>query len=510
MESDKEIFMEFEPVLEKIDCSSRKKNLFDQIKFDCKGEVDAQNITSILNVSSWVVISETKVETGQISYGGKANFYVCYLDLDSKLCKTECAVEFKGNIKDDSVCEEDKIIIDAIVDKYSYDLSGAYLTLNGYISVKAQVEGNCSVGVIVGGEDLVVNQREFSFVKNCGVKKANYPLEEEFILSYPVQEVLSHRAEAIITAVQCGVGCIIVDGEVLLSAIMLQKNDNNDIIKETNSIPYRMEIECEECMPSMQAIARVKEKSFKIDITVDPEKNQSVMRASVSLAFQGEAFYFENLNIAEDLFCTQKEIEISHANINYSLVKEMKHCYSNFTGRVSVQELPIGCVLLALIDEQCEVLKVECDNQTKITGTIFATAILRDNEGKIFTIRLETPFESQLDILFEQNINLSVCGKVKSSKARIVSLTETEIDCELYFTIYPEEKNQVRVIDQVKLLGDKIQPTSAISVYIPTRGEELWSLAKRLNQTPEKLIETNPELQFPLEGNERIVVYRQK
>jgi hypothetical protein len=50
---------------------------------------------------------------------------------------------------------------------------------------------------------------------------------------------------------------------------------------------------------------------------------------------------------------------------------------------------------------------------------------------------------------------------------------------------------------------------NAFSVYIPKAGEELWSLAKRLRRSPESIQESNPNLQFPLKGNERIFVYRQ-
>ena len=51
---------------------------------------------------------------------------------------------------------------------------------------------------------------------------------------------------------------------------------------------------------------------------------------------------------------------------------------------------------------------------------------------------------------------------------------------------------------------------AAISVYIPLEGEGLFSLAKRLNVSPESLVNTNRELNFPLSGKERIVIYRQK
>ena len=49
----------------------------------------------------------------------------------------------------------------------------------------------------------------------------------------------------------------------------------------------------------------------------------------------------------------------------------------------------------------------------------------------------------------------------------------------------------------------------AFSVYIPKAGEDLWSLAKRLHRNPESIKESNPRLQFPLSGDERIFVYRQ-
>ena len=51
---------------------------------------------------------------------------------------------------------------------------------------------------------------------------------------------------------------------------------------------------------------------------------------------------------------------------------------------------------------------------------------------------------------------------------------------------------------------------SAVSVYIPLDGEGLFALAKRLNVCPETLVATNPDLQFPLTGKERIVIFRQK
>ena len=85
-----------------------------------------------------------------------------------------------------------------------------------------------------------------------------------------------------------------------------------------------------------------------------------------------------------------------------------------------------------------------------------------------------------------------------------------EFDLETTLTIYPTRQRRLETIKEVKCLSEKVQSNCAISVYIAYNGEDLWSLAKRLNVSPELLSQTNPDLNFPLDGSERIVIYRQK
>ncbi len=55
-----------------------------------------------------------------------------------------------------------------------------------------------------------------------------------------------------------------------------------------------------------------------------------------------------------------------------------------------------------------------------------------------------------------------------------------------------------------------MQTDSAISVYLPKKGDTLWKIAKQLRQPPELIQQSNAHLNFPLKGQERIVVYRKK
>ena len=50
---------------------------------------------------------------------------------------------------------------------------------------------------------------------------------------------------------------------------------------------------------------------------------------------------------------------------------------------------------------------------------------------------------------------------------------------------------------------------AAISVYLPEKGDTLWSVAKTLGMSEDEVLKTNGELNFPLSGDERIIIYRE-
>ena len=190
-------------------------------------------------------------------------------------------------------------------------------------------------------------------------------------MGYAVEEVLSHRAQAVVTAVQCGVGCIIVDGEVLLSAIMLQSSQRNGIIKESKTFPFRVEIECEEAMPNMQAAASVKERSFKIDVAVDKENAVSVITASVILDLEGEAFYTDVVTLATDAFSTEQEVEIVKEKVKHTNLGKLSTCVVTVSGRAITPELSVGASVLAVGGERVEIIKVDCAEGGATNASLF-------------------------------------------------------------------------------------------------------------------------------------------
>ena len=88
-----------------------------------------------------------------------------------------------------------------------------------------------------------------------------------------------------------------------------------------------------------------------------------------------------------------------------------------------------------------------------------------------------------------------------------VSMPEVRDD-EVLLEIYAAGSSTKCVITDLSEGEARIIPSSAISVHVARPGETLWDVAKATGSTPELVMLQNPDLELPLKGGERVLVYR--
>ena len=498
-----------EPVYERINYTRSVTKLKGQSKVELKTEIPSTTVSNLLTLSTWTAPVEDKIKDGEVNSQTKVVFYLSYVNDAGEITKHECSTGANCSIKDQSITDACKSKTSVIVEKAEIDTAGAYVCVRAHLSFLTEIYLTESVNALVNGSELIVNDGEIEYIKGLGEKRGVYPVEEEFDLNYSVKEVLFHRAQGVITAVQSGVGCIIVDGQLLLSLVLLQNNDKNDIIKENKVFPFRAEIECEEAMPNMMSVARVIERSFKTDVAVEESGGKSTVSICANLLFEGEAFITQTTPVATDVFSLKNQVQVQRESIAMTTACEIRSHNLTIKESAVVSELPVGAVVLAVSGEKANIINTECkEDGLWVVGTVTATALLKDGDAKVFVRKLEIPFEQTFEGAYDCQMQPQVTVKAHSARARVSTLTQMELESELFFTVYPTRKCIKNVIKSVDLAEEKPLNTSAITVYIAREGEELWSLAKRLNVSPNELVETNKDLQFPLTGEERIIIYR--
>lgn len=468
------------------------------------------SFAKIVAVSSIVLSDSVKVVDDTAVYGGRVVFFVCYKNEDGNLKKFETTEDFtvKEKIDKETFCGASA---NSLVIKTDYSFEGGTLVLRSVLAVNMALSKQISRSAFLGGDNVVVSQEETETSRSLGVKVGAYPIEQEFDLNFPVAEVVSQNVSTVITAVQSGVGCIIVDGECYLKLLLLQNLEKGDIIKEEKVIPFRMEIECEDAMPQMQAVASVKEKSLKTDVSVDEGSGKSTVTTTINLAFEGEAFLTESAMVVLDAFSTTENLDVFKEEGEYFSPEKISVCDTEIVGRAQTDELPAGIRILCTDNEKVEIVEYrKKDDGLYIEGVLSLTAYFKDGDGVVTCKKLETPFSKQTDCPIANCEKKRICVVCKSVSARLITLSEIELTASIILSVRGTDLRKYRYVKQVTVLGNKLVNDNAISVYIGFKGEDLFSLAKRLNETPENVLQTNKDLQFPLTGKERIVIYRQK
>ena len=152
-------------------------------------------------------------------------------------------------------------------------------------------------------------------------------------------------------------------------------------------------------------------------------------------------------------------------------------------------------------------------NNDKLTveSTVGFTAIFKDAEGFLFSKQLTLPLIVNTDYVVEEYKTATICSFCATDfNAKQISLSELELYGAVRFCVYVDYKNTVLALIDATVKGEIVPNDNAFSVYVPYKGEELWDVSKRIGISPDELIACNPELDFPLSGSERILIYRQK
>lgn len=500
--------MPFEPVYEKIAVCRQTARTEEKIKAECRTDIPTETVAKIINLTAQSVITEKTCSENGIAYSGKVTFYLCYEDASGAIEKCECGAEFTGKIEP-PFAGDCRAYVYAETEKTEADASGVKLSVACYAVVKADLYGTEDKRALCRGEGVIVKDEEISVIKSAGVRETCYPVEEEIDLGYKVAQVISQSARAQVIGVQSGVGSIITDGELFLCVVALQSGEKSGIIKEERIIPFRIETECEEAMPSAKSVARACVKSLKTDIYVDENAGTSKLVANVIIKCEGEAFFEETKSVAVDAFMPEYSAETEYEN-SFSIRKlDVTSEKATVAERIAVDEIPSGAYVAAACGEKAEVVSVEkTTDGISVAGTLSVNILFTDADGKIFSRKAESPFERKIKAANADEYVVSVTAF--RAQAKIVSASEAEISSDLCFSVYPEEKTYFKYITEARSVGEKPVNDHAISVYFALAGEDLWGLSKRLGVHPQTVLESNTDLQFPLSGEERIIVYRGK
>ena len=387
-------------------------------------------------------------------------------------------------------------------------LNPEYVQINGNYSVRAVIESTivCHTeyykSVLTGGQDVLCNANDKDFKFPVASGKQILQVDEDFEVSYSIKDVLTHSASVAVTDVQSGVGTVILDGNVFLSLTALQNNEKNDIVKEAKVIPFRLEVAVSDATPAMQAFGRASVCRSAFKIVVDEEKHSSTVVCSFDLDSYACAYDIKPLRFVEDAYSTKNKVSAGICTADEKHIVN-QFCLSDKIIGATDFTPDMGCEPIAVVDGKVESVSIAPDGNS-VVGIASATVICKNADGEVISGRASLPFETAFTARKDAEYRLSSAIEYLNYRVR----ASVELEVSVRICVMEIERISHTFVTDL-MIGDELEEkTNAISIYLARPDDTLWSVCKALGASAELITELNPDVQFPLSGKERILIYR--
>ena len=452
----------------------------------------------IVAVYPQVALSSCEAASGRVTYGGRLICTIVYADEDGKLCRIQKGAEFSHYADDENLAPANTVLCSLSCERTQIKRDGSSYLIASVIGAEISVYATTERNILTSAEGAITlteNKKLYSAVTFSGESE----VEDDFDCN--AEDVLIPAAEVLVTDCNVRAGLAEIHGEIYFSILAVR--DGKPVCFD-RIVPFKSEIACEDAYLARKAVCSAEIKEISVEARVDEEKGKCGVDAVIQLSFTGRYYDEEDTQVILDAFSTENALNITYTEENANPCTEIKVFSERVSGLCATKaRLDYTCALLAAAIPRAEFTR----NEKGIEGSVSATLLYEQN-GEIHSTEINLPFTVELIGLnnCSGEISVAVCGV----NIRQRSEGECEAEAVLKISAADSENCSVRYVSEITEAEKLEKNDSAISVFLPAAGDDLWTMAKKLSQSPDEIKATNPDLAFPLNGTERILVFRGK
>lgn len=463
----------------------------------------SSEISEVVAVYPQVSCISCEAASGRVNYSGKLVLTIVYCDEENKLCRMQKGVEFSHFADDDSLTSSDTCVSNLRCERTGVKRDGSSFVISSIITAEIAVYTHADREYVESAEGAHIKSGNISFMSSVCFSGES-EVEDDFEAD-SVVDVLMPAAKAVVTSSRCGTGEVEIEGEIYLSLFAMRQQ--SPVCLE-RIIPFKTVLPCDDASVGRSACAHAEISDLNVTASVNEERGKCQINFVSNLILNGWFLEEREGECATDAFSSTNQVEIEFAEENFVRCVDTKVYTEKVSGPAATKsKLTYECKFLAAILSECD-----CsfnDAVGAVEGAVNTTLIYEQND-EIKNTEVTLPFSVTLGGVKEEGqsvqLDIAVCGV----SVRLKSEGEAEAEATLKICATVCDERKVRYIKSIEEGEAIAENDCAISVFLPAAGDGLWEIAKKLNKAPSDVAACNKELQFPLSGKERILVYRGK
>ena len=458
--------------------------------------------SEILAVCAQVSPAGCEVSSGRVNYGGRLVCTVVCSDVNGKLSRAQKGAEFAHFADDDRLAPAQTAQCRLNCERVTVRRDGSSFVVSAVVSAEITVYGSAERTYLASASGAVCRSEPVKLL-SAVTFSGESEVEDEFEAA-GVEDILMHDAKVLVTDCRYGGGEVRVNGEIYLSLLAMR---GDEPVALDRVIPFSAEIMCDDAVLPRRAVCCAQLLEATVSARVNEERGRCSVTFNAQLRLDGSFFEEHETSAVTDAFCEEGEASLEFASEEEDVCEEI---------RVYAERVSGACSVKGKVDYSCAFRVATCPRAEctysadtgMLEGAVSCTLVYV-REGETHSTEVVLPFSVKLNGS-EGGSASAVDVAVNNISVRQRAEGECEAEASLKITACVCGRKNCRYVCGIEdAEGDKDEDC-AITVLIPCGGESLWAAAKRLKMKPEEVAEACGGVNFPLGGQERIVIYRPK
>lgn len=490
--------------------ANKREKITKQIPVECVVNLDGE-LDKVLSACANAEVTSTELYEKELKLNGEILVSVIYKTVDDQINNVTSNCSFVDVVKNDNIMPEQKVFANAKVVTLS-PTSAENNVVKFVVTIEVEIdlaENSKAETLTDYDETICVKTDEIDINKLCGLNCADFTVESNSVLSEKVKKVLSLDSSVIVNETTVGEGFVSVKGMVCTYLVVLTEENKFKPLQICTEFKEEMQFEDLTSNDFSEVYAKVKKDAVKV--VLEENENQINLNVSTPVKLCVRGYKTNKLEYATDVYSTKCELELEKQKYENVCFYKSKYFESKIEGSLvlSEEEPRIDKVLASTAPYLTITNSYFADGQVFVEGLVNTSVIyLNDQDEQIHSVEMEVPFKVSEKISLDNDVaKVDVYAVVSDCDCIAKRGREIFFDCKMKAYAQFYTTCNYEILKSVK--EGRVYPKndSAIEIYFAKKGDSVWDIAKELKITEEQLLTQNPDLVFPLENDEKIVLY---
>ena len=492
-----------------------KKTKLGRENFAVSFDVETQTeFEKVLSVKSNIIMENYEVLNGIVSFSGKIDACIVYQTVDQRFETEKQTVSFSSKIEEKDAKAGDLARIFVGIENCKVDvLSQNKLRLDydlvsgGVLISKREVEK-----VTASDENICQKFDEIEVEKFLGRASETFVVDCEETVKNHIKQIIMSDSAAFVKTIDSGVDFVSVGGEVATKLLYVNEDDKIETVCVVENFKEEIELAGATRESLAQVDLQVMADQIKLEYENDEKSTKIKMQIPVEMTVYG--FGREKKEIISDVYSTKTELKTTTSSFDMTKNLETEFFETKIEGQLSLDEdkprvdklIFVGMTNLNVTNSYIKDGEVFVEGIAK-TGVVY----LNDETNGLYGVDIEVPFIATDKVKVEcESANVQVCAVVASNDVVVKKGRDFYFDAKVNFKVEYDCNEYGAVISNIENGADLPEQDGAIEIYYAREGQNAWDVAKSLKVDEQTLYSQNPELIFPLDKEQNIVLFHQK